>query len=71
MHRTQLASSVLEGTGVNDCTVVCEQTYTCDRVHPTTGVFHITRHFQAGQYTPPGGTAVHITTGTVTKQQTQ
>jgi hypothetical protein len=71
MHRTRAPESLLEGTGVNDCTVICEQTYMCDRTQPTTGVFQITRHFQAGQYTPPGGAPVHITTGSVTKRQTQ
>lgn len=69
MHRTRHPTSLLEGTGVNSCTVVCEQTYTCDRVHPTTGVFLITRNFQADTQTQPDGTTRHITTGSVTKTQ--
>jgi hypothetical protein len=67
MHRTRFRESLLEGTGVDSCTAVCEQTYSCDRTHPTQGTFRITRHFQAGSYTRSDGTRVHITTGTVTK----
>lgn len=69
MHRTRNPSSLLEGTGVNSCTVVCEQVYTCDRTYLTTGVFRITRNYQAGDYTRPDGTQMHITTGTVTKTE--
>lgn len=64
MHRTRNETSLLEGTGVNSCTVVCRQTYTCDRTHPTTGIFRITRNYRAS--TDAG---LHITTGTVTKIQ--
>lgn len=68
MHRTRAHESLLEGTGVNSCSVVCEQTYTCDRTQATTGTFRITRSFQAGTYTRPSdGAVLHITTGTVTK----
>jgi hypothetical protein len=67
MHRTRAHESLLEGTGVSACTVVCRQTYTCDRTQPTTGTFTITRNFQAGSHTRADGTAIHITTGTVTK----
>lgn len=67
MHRTMARQSLLENTGVNACQVVCEQTYTCDRIHPTTGTFRITRNFQAGTYTRADGTTMHVTTGTVTK----
>jgi hypothetical protein len=68
-HKTRLSESVLEGTGVNSCTVVCEQTFTCDRIHPTTGTFRITRNFQAGTYESSDGAPVHITTGTITKTE--
>ena len=67
MHRTRARVSVLEGTGVNSCSIVCEQTYSCDRTQPTTGVFRITRNFQASTFTKADGTTIHITTGTVTK----
>jgi hypothetical protein len=67
MHRTRARFSVLEGTGVSACTIVCEQTYSCDRTHPTTGVFRITRNFQASTFTMANGTTIHITTGNVTK----
>jgi hypothetical protein len=69
MHITRNATSLLEGTGVNSCSFVCEQTYTCDRIHPTTGTFLITRNYQAGNYIMPDGSSVHITTGNVTKTQ--
>lgn len=67
MHRTRARESLLEGTGLSSCTVVCEQTYSCDRTQPTTGTFRITRYFQAGNHTRADGTSMHITTGTVTK----
>ncbi len=67
MHRTRAHDSLLEGTGVSSCSVICEQTYTCDRTRPTTGTFRITRNFQAGSHTRADGTTIHITTGTVTK----
>jgi hypothetical protein len=67
MHRTRAPNSLLEGTGVNSCTVVCEQKYFCDRTQPTTGTFRITRNFQAGSHIRADGTSMHITTGTVTK----
>ena len=67
MHRTRAPNSLLEGTGVSSCSVVCGQTYTCDRTRPTTGRFLITRNFQAGTHTRADGTTVHITTGRVTK----
>jgi len=34
---------------------------------PVLGVFKITRNFQASTFTPPGGSARHITTGNVEK----
>ena len=67
LHRTRNAKSLLEGTGVNSCTTICEQRYFCDRTQATTGVFLITRNYQASTYTPSGGSGIHITTGTVTK----
>lgn len=67
MHRTRVRQSVLEGTGVNACQVVCEQTYSCDGRSPTTGTFRITRDFQASSHTRADGTTMHVTTGTVTK----
>lgn len=67
MHRTRARESLLDGTGVSSCAVVCEQTYTCDRTQPTTGTFRITRNFQAGSHARADGTTMHITTGTVTK----
>jgi Domain of unknown function (DUF4157) len=67
MHRTRAAHSLLEGTGVSSCTVVCEQTYSCDRTRPASGTFRITRNFQTGSHTKADGTTMHITTGTVTK----
>ena len=67
MHRTRASNSLLEGTGVSSCAVVCEQTYSCDRTQPTTGTFRIMRNFQAGSHTRADGTTMHITTGTVTK----
>jgi hypothetical protein len=67
LHRTRFRESLLEGAGVNSCSVVCEQIYLCDRTGSTTGVFRITRNFQAGTITKSDGTTMHITTGTVTK----
>ncbi|HEY6724387.1 MAG TPA: DUF4157 domain-containing protein [Polyangiaceae bacterium] len=67
MHRTRTAASVLEGSGTDACSVVCEQTYSCDRTQPTTGTFRITRNYRAGTHRRADGQTVHITTGTVTK----
>ncbi len=67
MHRTRAPNSLLEGTGISSCIVVCEQTYSCDRTQPAAGAFRITRSFQAGSHTRVDGTTMHITTGTVTK----
>jgi hypothetical protein len=72
IHRTRSrGSSLLEGTGVNSCSIVCAQKYYCDSYSGplVVGLFHITRNYQASTFTPPGGTSVHITTGTVTKSQ--
>ncbi|QZZ21089.1 hypothetical protein J5X98_00820 [Leptothermofonsia sichuanensis E412] len=67
LHRTFNRASLLEGTGVSSCQVVCEQIYKCDRTAATTGVFRITRNYQAGTLMTGTGSPVHITTGTVTK----
>ncbi len=67
MHRTFNARSLLENTTVNACTVVCEQTYTCDRTQATTGTFKITRNYKAGTHTKADGTTMPITSGTVAK----
>jgi hypothetical protein len=70
-HVTKSAQSFLEGTGVNSCSVVCEQRYFCDSLigPKATGVFRITRNYQAGTYKNLGGNIVHITTGTVEKTE--
>jgi hypothetical protein len=67
LHRTFNQRSLLEGTGVSSCSAVCEQIYTCDRIHPTSGKFRITRNYQAGTHTKRDGTTMHVTTGNVTK----
>ncbi len=67
LHRTFNPRSLLEGTGKKECSVVCEQTYACDRQGSTTGKFRITRNYKAGTHTTTDGTSVHITTGSVTK----
>lgn len=68
LHRTRFRGSLLEGTGTNSCSVVCQQTYSCDRTHATTGVFRITRNYRASTFTKADGTSIHVTTGTVTKR---
>lgn len=68
MHRTRFSGSLLEGTGKNDCEVVCEQVYTCDRKGATKGKFRITRKYKAGTFTPKGKAKIHITTGSVEKK---
>jgi hypothetical protein len=67
LHRTINHNSLLEGSGANSCTVVCEQVYSCDRTQATTGKFTITRNYQAGTHTKKDGTSMHITTGSVKK----
>ena len=69
LHRTRSRTSLLEGSVVNSCSVVCEQTYTCDRTHATTGTFRITREYQAGTHTKADQTTMHITTGNVRKER--
>ncbi|MGZ3766627.1 MAG: hypothetical protein ACXVA2_18330 [Mucilaginibacter sp.] len=71
MHRTRHPSSLLEGSGVNACSVVCEQIYLCDRTSATTGKFRITRNYKADSFTKKDGTSMHITTGDVNKELVQ
>src|SRR5262249_13620766 len=62
-HRTRHPESLLEGTGKNECSVVCHQRYKFDRKDDL-GSFYVIRNFKAGTYMPPGAkTALHITTG--------
>ena len=66
-HRTIHDQSLLEGTGKDECSVVCHQRYKYDRKDDL-GSFYIIRNFRAGKYTPPGSKdALHITTGEVQK----
>jgi Domain of unknown function (DUF4157) len=66
-HRTSLNESLLEGTGKNECSVVCHQRYKFDRKDDL-GSFYIIRNFKADHFTPAGAKApLHITTGQVIK----
>ncbi len=67
LHRTFNRASLLEGTGVDSCSVICEQIYKCDRTAATTGRFRITRNYRADTLNTGTGSPIHITTGTVTK----
>ncbi len=66
-HFTKAPVSLLEGIPLKECSVTCEQTYSCDRKYPATGTFLITRNFKAETYTGKDGKEIHVTTGTVTK----
>lgn len=68
LHRTRFRTSLLEGSGVNSCSVVCQQTYACDRTQAASGSFRIIRNFQADTHTKADGTTVPITTGNVRKE---
>jgi hypothetical protein len=68
LHRTRFRTSLLEGSGARSCTVVCQQIYSCDRTHPATGIFRITRNFQADTHTKEDGSTVPITTGNIRKE---
>lgn len=70
-HSTHNAQSLLEGTGVQSCQTICDQTYSCDSaLNPIIGpTFRITRTFQAGTDTLPNGSQVHVTTGNVDKTE--
>ena len=68
LHRTRARNSLLEGSGSDSCSVVCEQTYSCDRTQSATGTFRITRNYRAGTHTKSDGTTMHITTGDVQKE---
>ena len=66
-HRTHNPESLLEGTGKNECSVVCHQRYAFDRKKDL-GSFYIIRNFRADKFTPAGEkTSLHITTGEVKK----
>jgi hypothetical protein len=66
-HRTSGPVSLLEGTGVKACSIVCHQLYKFDR-KDTLGAFYVIRNFRAGSYTPLGAKKpLHITTGEVRK----
>jgi hypothetical protein len=66
-HRTKHDKSLLEGSGKNECSVVCHQRYKFDRRYDL-GSFFVIRNFRADKYTPPGSKdALHITTGEVQK----
>jgi len=66
-HRTRHPESLLEGTGKNECSVVCHQRYAFDR-KTDLGSYYIIRNFRADKYSPPSATSpVHITTGEVRK----
>jgi hypothetical protein len=65
-HRTRHPESLLEGTGKNECSVVCHQRYAFDR-KTDLGSFYIIRNFQAGKFLLPDKTALHVTTGEVRK----
>ncbi|CAB3801256.1 hypothetical protein LMG27177_05009 [Paraburkholderia fynbosensis] len=66
-HKTKGPSSILEGTGKNSCTAVCDQVYKCDRTRATTGKFRITRNFKAETATDADGAKINVTTGRVEK----
>lgn len=68
LHRTRNKKSLLDGTGKNACSVVCEQIYSCDRTSATSGKFKITRNFKADKHTKKDGTQVSITTGEIKKE---
>ena len=66
-HRTSHNESLLEGTGKNECSVVCHQRYKFDRKDDL-GSFYVIRNFKADHFTPSGAkTPLHITTGQVIK----
>lgn len=68
IHRSRSPRSLLDGTGVNSCQVICEQKYHCDSSGaPVLGMYRITRNYEASTFAPPGGVPVHITTGSVDK----
>ncbi|MCP3705410.1 DUF4157 domain-containing protein [Paraburkholderia sp. CNPSo 3274] len=66
-HKTKGPSSILEGTGKNSCTAICDQIYKCDRTQATTGKFRITRNFKAEDVTGADGSKINVTTGRVEK----
>ena len=68
LHRTRNKTSLLEGSGVKSCSVVCEQNYSCDRKHPTNEKFRITRNYKLDTHKKKDGSVMSITTGSIKKE---
>ena len=73
-HVSRMSNSFLEGSGKNNCSVVCHQRYKYrtepDKKYTDLGSFYIIRNFKAGTFTPVGSKdALHITSGEVKKVQ--
>jgi len=70
-HIHRQPDSLLPASGKNKCSVVCHQMYKYrtepDKQYHDLGAFYIIRNFQAGTFTPSGGTAINITTGGIQK----
>ena len=71
-HVTRMTTSFLEGSGKDNCSVVCHQRYKYrtepDRQYHDLGSFYIIRNFRAGKYTEPGSTSpINVTTGEIKK----
>jgi hypothetical protein len=71
-HRQPQEKSLLEGSGKNQCSVVCHQMYRYrtepDKKYHDLGAFYIIRNFRADKFTPAGGTTpINITTGEIRK----
>lgn len=75
-HRTKDAASILEGTGMNECSEVCHQRYkfraASDRsTYHDLGSFYIIRNFRADTGTDDQGGQIHVTTGSINKVPAQ
>lgn len=68
LHRTRNKASLLEGSKVKSCSVVCEQNYSCDRKHPTSEKFRITRDYKLDSHKRKDGSLMSITTGSIKKE---
>ncbi len=71
-HRARFDTSLLDGSGKKQCSVVCHQLYKYrtmpDRQYHELGAFYIIRNFRADKFTPTGSTTpVNITTGEIKK----
>lgn len=70
-HRARFGTSLLEGSGKKQCSVVCHQLYkyrSADGAYHELGAFYIIRNFKADKFTPSGSTtAINITTGEIRK----